>query len=133
LSWLRDAGLRQATVVTADERDLGRTGLPVRAGALTWAGATVVVATAQALQDLGLSAPPQPWSGLLVLSVAAESSADVAGLLPGDLLTQAGSQALTGPDVLLAVAADHNSLAVQFYRAGGLSWAALGGLQSDQR
>ncbi|NOY27562.1 MAG: PDZ domain-containing protein [Oligoflexia bacterium] len=129
IGWQRQAQPHHAVVRTGDEQDLESTDLPVPDDAVEWAGLTVVIAAPADLATFNHEDPSSPAGGLLVLSVAPDSSAAIAGLMPGDLLVEAGISDLHTPQDLIEAAGQRRSLTLHFFRADGENWAALGGLR----
>lgn len=128
IGWQRESQSLHAVVQTGDEQDLESTELPVPNDAVAWAGLTVIIATSADLATFNREDPSSPTGGLLVLAVTPDSPGAVAGLMPGDLLVEAGSSDLHTPQDLVRAAGQHRSLTLHFFRADGENWAALGGL-----
>ena len=99
----------------------------VPSDAITWAGAVIAAPTDVRLADYGVVQPPGA-SGLLVLSVAADSPAASAGLAPGDLLLQVQRHTIQDLAHFETITTGRSSAMVWFWRSGTRSLAAIGGL-----
>jgi S1-C subfamily serine protease len=75
--------------------------------------------------------PPEDdrFRGLLVLAVAPASAAAVAGLNTGDILLAVSGTAVDDPTQLSSILEGRRSATIQFWRDGGMSNAAVGGLE----
>jgi S1-C subfamily serine protease len=79
---------------------------------------------------LGVSPPEdERFRGLLVLAVAPASAAAVAGLTTGDILLAVSGTAVDDPTQLSSILEGRRSATIQFWRDGGMSNAAVGGLE----
>jgi serine protease Do len=118
---------REARVKAVDERDLGR--WEQTPEAVKWAGASLVLAQSALLGEHGIVLPKHASPGLLVLAVVPNSSADIAGLAPGDVLLEVQRKPIEGVDHLLGQLRGRNTAMVGYWRGTGMLLAAVGGLQ----
>lgn len=125
----RDGQSASITVVSADEARLGVPDVAVPPDAEVWAGLTLIQATPAAAARFGVTLPEDRGPGLLVLAVAPDSPGDSAGIAAGDLLLSVQrAEVHTAAELLEAVRGRRSAL-VLFWREGGESYAAVGGLR----
>ncbi len=68
--------------------------------------------------------------GAVVLSVEPKSSAALAGLASGDLLTQVHRRQIESAKHLLDLVEDRNAVTITFWRGGGTNVAVVAGLET---
>lgn len=130
LRWLRGDDVLDATLETRDEDDLPHPDVTIPADAIEWAGMTLGAALPEARLAFGVDLPDRQWAGVMVYAVAPGSPAAAAGIEAGDVLLDAGELEIRTPDHLVKLAEGRRTLTIRFWREGGESWAAVGGLRS---
>ncbi len=112
-------------VKTVDAASIGPTASTPIEGATHWAGMQLVDVNAKRLTQRGIALPKESTSGVLVAAVASDSPADLAGILPGDVLLQVQKTILGGVDDLLATVENREVVLISFWRGQYRYLAAL--------
>jgi serine protease Do len=121
----RGSKTRLTKVTTVDAASIGpSTSTPVEK-ATSWAGMHLVDASAKRLTQRGIALPKNSTSGVLVTAVDPDSPADLAGLLPGDVLLQVQKTILSGVDDLLKTVENKDVVLISFWRGRNRYLAAL--------
>jgi len=112
----RGAKNRMIQVKTVDASSIGSSSQKPVLGARTWRGMQIVDAHPKNLTQRGIALPKNTSTGVLVTAVEPHSPADLAGLLPGDVLLQVKKTTLRGVDDLLSTVENDHVVMISFWR-----------------
>jgi S1-C subfamily serine protease len=121
----RGSKTRLIKVKTANAASIGPSAFSPVQGAKSWAGMQLIDASAKRLTQRGIALPKNSTSGVLDTSVEPDSPADLAGIMPGDVLLQVQKTILIGVDDLLTTVENREVVMVSFWRGQNRYLAAL--------
>ena len=113
------------SVKSVDAATIGSSAKDGVPGEASWAGLTLGNSSPDMLHERGIALPSDVATGVMVMSVSAESPGAMAGLLPGDVLLQVGGQSIETVDELLSTVENEAVVLVSFWRVKNRYLAAL--------
>ncbi len=125
IAHIRGNKTRNVQVKTVDTASIGASTPRSEPNALLWRGMHMVDATEKRLTRRGIAMPPDQQSGVLVTEVTPDSPADLAGLLPGDVLLKIQKITLKGVDDLISTVENKGVVMVSFWRGESRYLAAV--------
>ena len=116
---------RVTSVKSVDAASIGSSAKDGVSGEASWAGLTLGNTSPDMLHERGIALPSDVSTGVMVVSVSADSPGAMAGLLPGDVLLQVSGQSIETVDELLSTVENHGVVLVSFWRGKNRYLAAL--------
>ena len=121
----RGSKTRLTNVKTVDASTIGASAPLDTRNATLWRGMYLVDANEKNLSQRGISLPKNVRSGVLITAIEPESPADLAGLLPGDVLLKAQKTSTEGVDDLLKTVENKRVVMISFWRGNSQYLAAV--------
>ena len=112
-------------VKTVDASTIGSSAPLDATNATLWRGMHLVDANEKNLSQRGISLPKDVPSGVLITAIEPDSPADLAGLLPGDVLLKAQKSSIAGVDDLLKTVENKRVVMISFWRGKSQYLAAV--------